>query len=204
MSHLRKLKTQFKRNIPEKLYFLTTLSVENLKEQDILSSATLREDGNLGIHAFFDNSLVNYLHQLGPSLTVDQLLKNGNYQFSFYVDGRMIYKENLNTGAGTAENKKLKTSFRIPLISSSNEDSWGRYLWMRFYLLHDGIDALSSGNHILKIEIRPYLKTTTLQTGEIIAEGEIKMNVPEKNIPERLTAIQPIQPNSGWEVSRKK
>jgi hypothetical protein len=92
----------------------------------------------------------------------------------------MIYKENLNTGAGTAENKKLKTSFRIPLISSSNEDSWGRYLWMRFYLLHDGIDALSSGNHILKIEIRPYLKTTTLQTGEIIAEGEIKMNVPEK------------------------
>lgn len=199
-----KIENPIQKKYSGKIIFLDhTISPENLKEQDILSSATLREDGNLGIYAFFDNSLVNYLHQLGPSLTVDQLLKNGNYQFSFYVDGRMIYKENLNTGAGTAENKKLKTSFRIPLISSSNEDSWGRYLWMRFYLLHDGIDALSSGNHILKIEIRPYLKTTTLQTGEIIAEGEIKMNVPEKNIPERLTAIQPIQPNSGWEVSKE-
>ncbi|MEF5590404.1 hypothetical protein U9702_25055, partial [Escherichia coli] len=69
-----------------------------------------------------DNSLVNYLHQLDSSLTVDELLKKGNYQFSFTVDGKLIYTENLNTGAGTAESKKTKTSFRIPFFSTTNED----------------------------------------------------------------------------------
>ncbi|MGU3376283.1 serine hydrolase domain-containing protein [Chryseobacterium sp. M5A1_1a] len=179
-------------------------NLENLKEYTILSSSTFREDQNFGIHAFFDNSLVNYLHQLEPKFTIDELLKNGNYQFSFYVDGKLIYKENLNTGAGTSESKKLKTSLRIPLISSNNEDSWGRYLWMRFYLIHDGIDALVTGNHILKIEIRPYLKTSSIQTGPIIAEGEINLNVPQKNIPEQQIAIQPIQSNSGWDISKEK
>ncbi|BAP33083.1 putative 6-aminohexanoate-dimer hydrolase [Chryseobacterium sp. StRB126] len=201
-----KIENLIQKKYSGKIIFLDqTISLENLKESHILSSTTLQEDKNLGIQAFFDNSLVNYLHQLEPALTADELLKKGNYQFSFYVDGKMIYKENLNTGAGTTESKKLKTTFRIPLISNNNEDSWGRYLWMRFYLIHDGIDALTSGNHILKIEIRPYLRTTTtIQTGSIIAEGEVNINVPQKNISEQETAVQPIQTNSGWKISKEK
>ena len=200
-----KIENPIQKKYSGKIIFLDkSISLENLKEDNILSSSTFLEDKDFGIHAFFDNSLVNYLHQLEPKFTVDQLLKNGNYQFSFYVDGKLIYEENLNTGAGTPENKKLKTSLRIPLTSSNNEDSWGRYLWMRFYLIHGGIDALASGNHILKIEIRPYLKTSSIQTGPIIAEGYININVPEKNISERQIAVQPIQPNSGWDTSKEK
>lgn len=188
-----------------KIVFLTkNIPLENLNDTDILTTTLFQENGDLGIHAFFDNSLANYLHRLEPNRTVDELLKNGNFQFSFYVDGKLIYTENLNTGAGTSENKKLKTALRIPLLSSKNEDSWGRYLWMRFYRAHDGIDALTAGKHLLKIEIRPYLKTPELKTGHIIASGAINLEVPQKDISEAQIAVQPIQPNSGWEVSKEK
>lgn len=188
-----------------KIVFLTrNITLESLKDSDIITSSSFQENGDLGIHAFFDNSLVNHLHQLEPNWTMDELLKNGNYQFSFYVDAKLIYTENLNAGAGTPENKKFKTALRIPLLSSKNEDSWGRYLWMRFYMAHDGIDALTAGNHILKIEIKPYLKTSIIKTGPVIAEGQINLIVPSQNIPEKQVAIQSIQPNSGWKASQEK
>jgi len=180
------------------------VALENVKETDFLSHAVLQEDKDFGIRVFMDNSLVNYLHELEPSLTADELIKKGNYQFSFYVDGKLIYLENLNTGAGTPDQKKLKTTFRIPLFSSGNEDSWGRYLWMRFYMAHNGIDALTEGNHNLKIEIRPYINTSSLKTGSVIASGEIIVTVPKKQFTEQQMAIQPIAPNSGWEISTEK
>ncbi|BFO64588.1 hypothetical protein KCF3NO3_05710 [Chryseobacterium sp. KCF3-3] len=180
------------------------MATENMRDSDIVPSTVLQENGDLRIHAFFDNSLVNYLHQLEPSWSADELLKKGNYQFTFYVDGKLIYKENLNTGAGTPDHKKVKTTLQIPLLSSKNEDSWGRYLWMRFYMAHNGIDALTAGNHILKIEIRPYLNTATIKTGSVIAEGQINLTVPAQNITEQQIAIQPIQSNSGWKASQEK
>ncbi|MDN3691613.1 serine hydrolase [Chryseobacterium tructae] len=200
-----KIENPIQKKYSGKIVFLNkNIALENLKDSDILTSSIFQENGDLGIHAYFDNSLVNYLHQIEPALTIDELLKNGNYQFSFLVDGRLIYTENLNPGAGTPENKKMKTTVRIPLISSKNEDSWGRYLWMRFYRQNNGIDALTSGNHILKIEIRPYLKGVTVKTGSIIAQGELNLNVPQKNISEQQTAVQPIQPNQEWKISKEK
>lgn len=200
-----KIENLLQKKYSGKIIFLNkTISLENLKDPDILTSSLFQENGDLGIYAFFDNSLVNDLHHLEPSWTVDELLKNGNYQFSFYVDRKLIYTENLNTGAGTPENKKFKTALRIPLLSSKNEDSWGRYLWMRFYMAHDGIDALTAGNHILKIEIRPYLKVSNIKTGPVIAEGQINLTVPSQNIPEKQIAVQPVLPNSGWKISKEK
>jgi CubicO group peptidase (beta-lactamase class C family) len=188
-----------------KIVFLNkAVSSENLKDSDIITSSAFQENGDLGVHAFFENSLINYLHQLEPNWTVEDLLKKGNFQFSFYVDGKLIYTENLNTGAGTPENKKIKTSVKIPLLSSKNEDSWGRYLWMRFYMGHGGIDALTEGNHLLKIEIRPYLNTGNIISGPVIAEGQISLTIPKKNISEQQTAVQPIKPSSGWKVSQEK
>lgn len=186
------------------LFLDKVIALENLKENDLLKNITFQEDKDLDIRVFMDNSLVNYLHELDPNLTADELLKKGNYQFSFYVDGKLIYVENLNSGAGTAENKKIKTNFRIPLMSSNNEDSWGKYLWSRFYLVHGGIDALTAGNHILKMQIRPYLKSTSVKTGRLIAKGEINLTVPKKDISEKQIALQPIKTNSGWEVSTEK
>lgn len=203
--NVEKTENPIQKKYSGKIVFLSqNIATENLRDSDILNSAIFQENGDLGIHAFFDNSLVNYLHQLEPLLSVDELLKKGNYQFSFYVDGKLIYQENLNTGAGTSDHKKFKTSLRIPLLSSKNEDSWGRYLWMRFYMAHNGIDALTAGNHILKIEIRPYINTSTIQTGSVIAEGQINLTVPAQNTTEQQIAIQPIQSNSGWNISQER
>ncbi|MBO6184514.1 MAG: serine hydrolase [Chryseobacterium sp.] len=192
-----------KKHLNEIMFLDKAISLENTKETDFLKSMTFQEDKDLDIRVFQDNSLVNYLHQLNPSLPADGLLKKGNYQFTFYVDGKIIYVENLNSGAGTTESKTLKTTFRIPLISSKNEDSWGKFLWSRFYLTKSGIDALDEGKHILKIEIRPYLKTPTVKTGNIIAQGQINLIVQNKNIPEEQIKVQNIKPNSGWKVSNE-
>ncbi|SHE70019.1 serine hydrolase domain-containing protein [Chryseobacterium sp. OV279] len=181
-----------------------SIALDQLKESDFLKTMEFQEDKDLGIRIFMDNALINYLHQIDPSLSADELLKKGNYQFNFFVDGKLIYTENLNTGAGIAEDKKTKTTLRIPLSSSKNEDSWGRYLWMRFYLGNGGIDALEEGKHVLKIEIKPYLKTPSLKVGNTIASGEINLTIPRKNIPQQQVAIQKIQPNSGWKVSDEK
>jgi len=200
-----KIENSVQKTHANKIVFLDkVIPFENLKETDFLKSMIFQEDKNFDIRVFLDNSLVNYLHQLDSSLTVDELLKKGNYQFNFIVDGKLIYTENMNTGAGTAESKKIKTSFRIPFFSTTNEDSWGRYLWMRFYLANGGIDALEAGNHVLKIEIKPYLKSSTLKVGNVIAQGEIKLIVPQKNISEDQITIQNIKPNSGWKVSEEK
>lgn len=190
-----------KKNINKIVFLGKAVAPDQIKESDFLKTMIFREDQDLDIRIFMDNSLLNYLHQIDPSLSSDELLKKGNYQFNFFVDGKLIYTENVNTGAGLPEDKKKKTTFRIPLLNSKNEDSWGRYMWMRFYLGHGGIDALEEGKHLLKIEIKPYLKTSSLQVGTTIATGEIQLTVPHKNVSEQQIAIQKIQPGSGWMIS---
>lgn len=200
-----KIENSVQKNHLNKIIFLDkVIALENIKENDLLKTMTFQEDKDFDIRVFMDNSLVNYLHQIDPTLSADELLKKGNYQFNFIVDRKLVYTETLNPGAGTAENKKFKTTFRIPFISTKNEDSWGRYLWMRFYLANSGIDALEPGNHLLKVEIKPYLKTPDLKVGNKIAEGEIQLIIPKKNISEQQIAIQKILPGSDWQVSKEK
>lgn len=193
-----------KSHLNQILFLEKVVPFENLKESDFLKTMTFQEEKDFNIRVFLDNSLVNYLHQLDSNLTADELLKKGNYQFSFYVDGKLIYTENLNSGAGKTDDKKIKTTFGIPFLSTKNEDSWGRYLWMRFYFANGGMDALEAGNHTLKIEIKPYLKTPALKVGNVIASGEINLIIPKKNISEEQIAIQKIKQNSGWKVSDEK
>lgn len=147
--------------------------------------------------------MTNYIHLLSPQSTADELTKNGNYQFTFIIDGKKIYVENLNIGAGSAESKNQKTILRVPLISSTNEDSWGKFLWNRFFG-NGGQEALSEGEHLLKIEIRPYLKLTEVLTGNIIAEGQINIIVPEIKIDEKLVKVQLIKPIKDWQISTEK
>lgn len=177
------------------------IPLESYKESDFLKTFELKETGDLNIRVFMGNSLTNYLHRLAPELTADELLKNGNYQFAFYVDDELIYKENLHVGAGLPEAKHKRTVLRVPLLSTTAEDSWGRFMWSRF-MVNGGADALASGTHVLKIEIRPYLKKTDLKVGELIAEGQLQLTVTKPAVDEKLIAIQPIKPESGWEISR--
>ena len=192
-----------KSNIGKIAFMGKTIAIENFKEADFLKSFEQNEKSDLNIRVFLGNSLTNYLHLLSPQSTSEELTKSGNYQFTFIVDSKKVYSENLNVGAGNAESKNQNTIFRVPLISSTNEDSWGKFLWNRFFG-NGGQDALSEGEHILKIEIRPYLKLNEVLTGKIIAEGQIKIIVPEIKIDEKLVAVQLIKPIKDWNISTEK
>jgi CubicO group peptidase (beta-lactamase class C family) len=187
-------------NIGKIAFMGSIVPIENFKEADFLTSFELKEKTDLNIRVFLGNSLTNYLHLLAPQLLADELVQNGNYQFTFTVDDKKVYVENLNVGAGSKESKNQKTVFRVPLISSTDEDSWGRFLWNRF-LNNGGQDALTSGVHLLKMEIRPYLKLSEVLTGAIIAEGQISIMVPEVKINEKLVQIQAIKPLKDWPIS---
>ena len=192
-----------KSNIGKIAFMEKAIAIENFKETDFLKSFELKEKTDLNIRVFLDKSLTNYLHLLSPKSTADELTKNGNYQFTFIIDGKKIYVENLNIGAGSAESKNHKTVFKVPLISSTNEDSWGKFLWNRFFG-NGGQDALSEDEHLLKIEIRPYLKLTEVFTGNIIAEGQIKIIIPEIKIDKKLVKVQSIKPIKDWQISTEK
>jgi CubicO group peptidase (beta-lactamase class C family) len=189
-------------NVGKITFMAKPIPVENYTETDFLKTFELKQSGDFGIRVFMANSLTNYLHRLAPELAAEELLKRGNYQFSFYVDNVLIYKENLHPGAGLPEAKNTKTVLRVPLMSSANEDSWGRFMWNRF-LLNDGEEALTAGKHSLKIELRPYIKTDALKVGDLIAAGELELTVVKPKIDEKQIAVQQIAPGSGWKISRE-
>lgn len=189
-----------KSNIGKIAFMSKIVPIEIFTQRDFLTTFELKEKSDLNIRVFLGNSLTNYLHQLAPQLTADELTKNGNYQFTFFVDNKKVYVENLNVGAGSAESKNQRTIFRVPLISSTNEDSWGRFLWNRFYG-NGGQDALTNGEHLLKIEVRPYLNLNEILIGNIIAEGELKIIAPEIKINEQLVKVQNIKPLKDFQIS---
>ncbi|MCC7246169.1 MAG: serine hydrolase [Saprospiraceae bacterium] len=177
--------------------------IEQFTENDFLTTFELTDNTDLNIRVFLGNSLTNYLHQLSPETPVEQLTKKGNFQFVFWVDDKKIYTENLHVGAFGEENKNRKTVFRVPLVSSIKEDSWGRFLWNRFRA-RGGEDALTEGSHLLKIDIKPYLQLETLLTGPVIAQGQIRLTIPTIKVDDRDVVVQAIQPLSDWLVSKDK
>lgn len=188
------------KNVGKVAFMKKAIAIDHLKQTDFLTVFELKEHTNFNISVFLGNSLTNYLHLLSPELPATELTKQGNYQFTFFVDGKQIYVEQLNAGAGSAESKNQRTAFRVPFLSSTHEDSWGRFLWNRF-LANGGEDAFTEGTHLLKIEIRPYLKQNEVLTGAVIAEGAIKIIVPKLKIKEKQVAIQLIKPLKDWKIS---
>lgn len=189
-----------KNNTGKITFMESIIPVESFTESDFLSSIELLNVKDLNIRVYLKNSLTNELHKLAPELSADELNAKGNYRFEFYVDDNLIYSEDLNPGAGSGESKKVNTVFRIPLISSTGEDSWGRFLWQRF-MFKGGEDALTEGTHKLKIIIKPYFKNGSVIYGDVIASGEILLNIKYPEISEAESRIQLISTNSGWETA---
>lgn len=177
-----------------------SIPVDQLKETDFLKAFEWKETGDLAISAFLATSLTTYLHRLAPDLSVEELTRSGSYQFSFLVDGVLIYRENVHPAAIPAETKNTKTVFSVSFLNSAKPESrWGP-VWHRF-LLNGGKQALPAGKHLLRLELRPYVKTTELKVGDVIAAGELHLTVTPPKVDEKLTALQPIQAGSGWPIS---
>ena len=191
-------------NIGRILFTAKPVPIENLTEAEFLTTVELRDTADLSLRIFMANSLTNYLHRLQPGLSVDELNGQGNYQFTFYVDGALVHQENLNPFWGSAENKIKQTTVGFALLNAAEPDSAGAgvRIW-RLFLMNGGHQALAAGTHRLRIELRPYLKTAEIKVGDLIAAGELQVIVPAKPQPDaRLISIQSIRPASGWPLSK--
>ena len=173
-----------------------------LTSNNYTNNFTLNKDEFLNIHFTLEKPLVESLQLLAPNLSVEQLLQKGNFQFSFFIDGKVIYVENLSKGAGTIDSKTKQLIHTIRLAAPKQLDFWGWFMWMKFMKLGGGEDLLSEGNHSLSIEVRPYIKQNELKVGAILAKGNIDIDAAEIPIDKSLISIQKIQPNSGWELSK--
>lgn len=200
------IKTELQKNNTGKIFFTDKRIGDHiLQQKDFLDFYTLTNKSNLFFVAYFDNSLTNYKHFLAPEIPLDSLFKSGNYQFTLFVDGKEIYKSNLMPGAPQPEIQDKATSLNRPFIDNLNgQGSWSESFWNRF--LHNGGDqALPDGNHTLKMEIRPYVKTETIKTGEIIAAGSLKLNVARNpKIDISTITLNKIVPYNGFFVSKEK
>jgi CubicO group peptidase (beta-lactamase class C family) len=194
-----------KTNVGRVTFMNGNIPLDKYAASDFLKSFQLTYQSDLNIRVFMGNSVTNYLHQLAPDLSAEELLKKGNLQFAFYIDNKFIYKENINYGCnfGSGGNKNTSTTFRVPLTSTKGEDWWAMYMWDRFKL-NGGEKELTNGKHQLKIEIRPYLKideNSDVKVGGLIAEGEVLLIIQPPKIDAKQIVVQPIEQNSGWEIS---
>jgi CubicO group peptidase (beta-lactamase class C family) len=168
------------------------IPIEQYKEADFLDAFEIQPKTDLNMRTFLDRSLTNYLHDLAPNLTADELVQKGNFEFTFRVDEQVVYVEKLVPGAGSPVVKNEKTVFRTPLISSTNEDSWGRFLWNRF-LMSGGQEALSGEGHILQIEMRPYVAAPEMKIGPMMASGKLEVKVATQKVNPKAVVIQPLR-----------
>lgn len=199
------IKTPLQRNNLRKIFFTQkSISTPSLKESDFLQSYTLTNKSNLFFIAFMDNSLTNYLHRLQPDLTADSLVKIGNYQFTLLIDGKQIYQSNLWPGAPQARMQDTAMVLNRPLVDNENGGgSWSESFWNRF-LYNGGEAALSDGKHLLRMEIRPYLKSDELKVGDIIAAGNLELNVlRHPKIDVSTVSLSKVMPYNGLPVSKE-
>ncbi|MFP9098078.1 serine hydrolase domain-containing protein [Flavobacterium sp. RHBU_24] len=194
-----------RQNIGKVTFMDGNIPIENYTAADFLKKFKLTHQSNLNVRMFLDNSIINYLHRLAPEVSADRLLKMGNLQCAFYVDGAAVYTENIHYGCNFGQgsgSKNTATVLRIPLTSPDGEDLWGLHMWDRF-MLNGGEKALTDGNHTLKIEIRPYIAIdeTTIKTGAVVAQGQLKLIIKTPKITAKQIKVQPIAQGSGWGIS---
>lgn len=177
------------------------LDQNQVSDANYVNNFNLHKDKFLSIHFDLEQTLIKSLEELAPTLSEDELLNKGNFQFSFLVNNKIIYVENLNTGAGTHLQKTEELNKVVRLVTPEQIGFWGWFMWQRFMRLHKGKEQFTEGKHTLSIEVRCYINDNTIKVGNLLAKGDISVEVPKISIDESLTKIQKIQANSDWEIS---
>jgi len=190
-----------KNNIGKIAFMSDWVPLDEFSEKHFIKELSLSSTSDFGFRLFLGKTLTYYLSQLEPDLSVRELCEKGNFQLTFFVDNKEVYKYNLQTGAGSCDYKNSATAYGIPFVNKNNPDHWGRFLWTKFMKKGGGQEALSGKAHMFRIEVRPYIEHKQFKVGDIIAQGEVKLSMVEKEVKETQIAIQPIQFTKKWEIS---
>jgi len=188
-------------NIGRIVFTSREIDLPQLTTGDFLQTYELTNKSDLFMTAFMAHSLTNYMHRLAPESPADSLHKTSGYQFSLYIDHRLIYKSDIQ-GSPLPKIRDLETTISKPLIDNENEGAWwSQFFWVRF--LHSGGDsALTEGHHLLTLEIRPHVQAVI---GDIIASGELNLEVKRHPVIDvSLIQLNPITPFNGLAPSTEK
>ena len=96
-------------NIGKIAFTAKPVKLTELGNAQFLNDYELTSKSNLFITVFLGNTMTSYLKQLAPTLDSNILLQSGNYQFSFYVDQKLVYQSNLLPGAPRANEQNTFT-----------------------------------------------------------------------------------------------
>jgi CubicO group peptidase (beta-lactamase class C family) len=185
-----------------KIAFMTDwISYDDFDEADHLTKVDLNTTTEFNGRMYLDKTITSHLHDLAPTLSVRELCAAGSFQFTFLVDEEPIYVYNLQTGAGSCDYKNEETVFGIPLRGAEEQDHWGRFLWMKFMKLGGGEAALSDGNHLLEVVVRPYLDIGGIITGPVIAKGNVYVNSTEREVDPKAVLVQTIAPTDRFDLA---
>lgn len=191
-------------HIGEIRFTATAIPAKAYPDAAYLTTYALGPKSDLFMTVFLGVSLTNVLHRLAPELPVEELVKTGNYQFTFYVDQRLVYTSNLHPGAPYPAIKNTETVLHKPLINNLTASGWwSQSLWNRF-MNQGGEQALAPGKHLLRMEIRPYLEHPSLLVGPIIAAGQVALDVTLPVIDLQTIRLNPIVPGSGFATALEK
>jgi len=181
-----------------------SIATGHAKPNGYLRQYTLTNNSDLFITANMGHSLLDDLHRLAPDRPNDSLFANNyaGYQFTLFIDHRQIYKSDIWTPVQAV--KDPATVLSQPLLDYPHEGgSWGQWYWIRF--AHNGGDAaLTEGPHLLRLEIRSWVKvgTDTLH-GALIAAGDLKLQVKRNVMVDPSTVhLTPILPYEGFGLSK--
>jgi len=172
---------------------------------NLVEVTNLSQNPYLSMNFTMEKPLLAHLRDISPTSSDEYLLGNGNFHFIFYVDDEEVFIHSLNPGAGSAQSKKEKLAYSIPLMYPGHVDHWGWYTWLRFMKMHGGQDALDVGEHKLSVKVCCYLYANyEYQTVCYIAEGDVTVNIEEREYDKALAKYQEIEPTEDWQLSEDK
>lgn len=180
------------------------IPLDHYQASDFLTAYTLTPKSELFITAFIAKPLSDYLPELAPQRSATERIGLGSYQFSFYVDSKLVYAGNLPPDHLEAAIKQTQTVLRQPFIAYPRQRQWGESIW-NLFLRNGGQQALTEGKHTLKLEMRPFLSDPTLKVGPIMAQGQLVLDVQlDPTIDPARVQLTPLTPYAGLSVSPDK
>lgn len=166
----------------------------NMGPADFLETYTLTNKSNLFFVADLGQPATKYMQALEADLSIDELIKMGNFQFTILIDDQKIYESNLLSGAPSKDILQNAVLLQQPLIDINGNGIWSESFWNRF-LYRGGNEALTEGPHKLRMEIRVYINNGIEKVSDLIADGELKIMVNRKpkidNTNQKLTRLKP-------------
>lgn len=193
--------------VPGRIIFTNkSTAISDLTQRDILSDYVFTHKSDLFFIAAFDKPLSGYMQDLQPGISKDSLFRQGNFQFSLYVDERLIYRSNLLPGAPSRGMQDTALVLNRALVNNlGGTGSWSESFWNRF-IEHGGDSALSDGIHAMKMEIRPYIRVgERVMTGSLMAAGEVLLRIRKNTNPDiSQVKLNTPSPYNDLTVSKEK